>query len=362
MSDKLFIKTQNDYEKILKMPCKYVASFICAKCGALQTYHVNIIRRYSWPCLCRICRRKSTNLEKYGCESIQNLESIKCKKKNTLQKHYGDNPYETISKKRIQTVKEKYGVENVMQMDETKEKMKTTCKEKYGEEHFSKTIYFKEKIKNTSLSHFGTEFPSQSDEIKEKIKNTCTERYGGHSPFCDETVREKAKNSCLKKYGASYPMSLNTFKDKMKDTHVKKYNGIGFSSEQIQEKIKETCLERYGVEHPMQNHEIFCKTKKKYEYDGLMFDSKPEIEFYKKLKDENADFEYQPDIFFEYEYEGKTHKYYPDFRIGNEYVELKGAYFFKDGKMINPYNNAEDALYEAKHQCMIKNGIKIIIV
>lgn len=28
--------------------------------------------------------------------------------------------------------------------------------------------------------------------------------------------------------------------------------------------------------------------------------------------------------------------------------------------MINPYDRTQDAIYEAKHQCMLKNGVEII--
>jgi len=37
----------------------------------------------------------------------------------------------------------------------------------------------------------------------------------------------------------------------------------------------------------------------------------------------------------------------PDFRIGNEYIEIKGDHFFKDGKMILPYRKKEwsDEMY-----------------
>ena len=38
----------------------------------------------------------------------------------------------------------------------------------------------------------------------------------------------------------------------------------------------------------------------------------------------DLDFEYSPDISFEYSYAGKRHVYMPDFRIFNQYVELKG--------------------------------------
>ena len=53
--------------------------------------------------------------------------------------------------------------------------------------------------------------------------------------------------------------------------------------------------------------------------------------------------------------------YFPDFKVGNEIIEIKGRQFFENGKMINPYDRSKDKLFEAKHQCMIKNNVKLIL-
>lgn len=48
-------------------------------------------------------------------------------------------------------------------------------------------------------------------------------------------------------------------------------------TKEAEEKYKQTMKATYGCEHPMLDHEIFKKTKRKYNYDNLTFDSKPEI-------------------------------------------------------------------------------------
>lgn len=54
----------------------------------------------------------------------------------------------------------------------------------------------------------------------------------------------------------------------------------------------------------------------------------------------------------------------PDFLVNGEFVELKGLHFFENydatKSMINPFDRSQDALYEAKHQCMLQNHVKII--
>jgi hypothetical protein len=68
-------------------------------------------------------------------------------------------------------------------------------------------------------------------------------------------------------------------------------------------------------------------------------------------------------------FEGKTHKYFPDFKVGTVLYEIKGDHFFRDGKMVCPYRDKkwsdeqyllECAKYEAKHQCMLKNNVVIL--
>ena len=67
---------------------------------------------------------------------------------------------------------------------------------------------------------------------------------------------------------------------------------------------------------------------------------------------------------FTYSYNGKMHTYEPDFIINDKYYEVKGLQFFEsknpDCRMINPFDRTQDELYEAKHQCMMQNQVKIL--
>ena len=122
--------------------------------------------------------------------------------------------------------------------------------------------------------------------------------------------------------------------------------------------------ERYGVENAILEHDIFIKARQKYYYDERHFDSSWELAYYIWLKDNNIEFEYQPDVKFKYVYNNEIHYYYPDFKIGNRLQEIKGNLFFKNKdineKMICPFDRQLDALFEAKHKCMIDNNIQIL--
>ena len=150
-------------------------------------------------------------------------------------------------------------------------------------------------------------------------------------------------------------------KKKSKRTNLEKY-GVEYYSQtdECKEKMRQTCLERYGVESFSQTNEFAKYHRKQIEYDSLTFDSSWEVTVYQYCKENNISCEYQPNITFEYEYGGKEHYYHPDFLINGKLYEVKGNHFFDGDKMINPYDRTQDGLYEAKHQCMIKNNIIIL--
>lgn len=79
-------------------------------------------------------------------------------------------------------------------------------------------------------------------------------------------------------------------------------------------KAEKTCLARYGVKNPMQCREIRIKAQSKYSCDGVNFDSGPELAFFLFLRDNGVDFEHQPDVSLEFIHDGKTHRYFPDFK------------------------------------------------
>lgn len=80
-------------------------------------------------------------------------------RKHSSQKASANNK-ETI-KKRIETVRQKYGVDNVSQSDEIKERILQTNQEKYGVDNYTQTEEYKRRVKsgeiNSSISEEGKE-------------------------------------------------------------------------------------------------------------------------------------------------------------------------------------------------------------
>jgi hypothetical protein len=156
--------------------------------------------------------------------------------------------------KRKVTVKEKYGVDNILESNIIKEKVKNTMIEKYGNEHALNIEKFKEKMKETNKKRFGYEYASQNDDIKNKIKETFLKNYGVTTSLLDKKTQEKISKTNLDKYGADNVFKLYEFRGKkMLEKYEFQYPLQNLESK---EKTKKSNILKYGCENPMSNDEV----------------------------------------------------------------------------------------------------------
>lgn len=134
-------------------------------------------------------------------------------------------------------------------------------------------------------------------------------------------------------------------------------------------KIQQTNERKFGVRSYSQTMNFKHQHSTKYEYDNLIFDSKPELEVYKFCKENKYTVEYQPNIIFEYiGGDNKKHYYHPDFLINGKLYEVKGSFYInKNGELYMPYSrnreNIEilDKTFKAKQEVMKNNNVCILI-
>ena len=100
--------------------------------------------------------------------------------------------------------------------------------------------------------------------------------------------------------------------------------------------------------------------RKYYIYKDIHFDSSWEL-YYFIYNEDNGNNISRCTTHYKYLFENITHTYTPDFIINGVEVDVKGSHFIQNDKMINPYDRSQDDLSEAKHQCMIKNNVKLIL-
>ena len=222
--------------------------------------------------------------------------------------------------------------------DERKRLYVEACRRNYGVDNISQYEGTKKKKEEKAFATYGVKNVAQADEVKKTIAGTNKDRYGASTYLHSAQGEEHKKKSCLEKYG------VDSFSKTLMHTEM----------------MKATNRKNYGTDWPQQNREFMRNMLKKYAYDGMNFDSAVELAIYIWCKDNGISFEYQPNIVFYYECNKTTHAYEPDFLIEGKLVEVKGDHFFKeDGTMQNPFDHSQDALYEAKHQCMLNNDVEI---
>lgn len=208
-----------------------------------------------------------------------------------------------------------------------------------------------EKRKQTSLEKYGVENVAQLPEIKDKYLNTWKERYGYVGYFqsgVDQTeIQERAHNDLAyerkvatnnKKFGTDYPAQ----------------------NPEIQKKMQDTYEERTGYRNAMKNPEDRSKCKSgKYFYKNINFDSSWELAYYIWLTDNNVGFIYHPPYTLDYidDY-GKERTYYPDFLVEGKFYEIKGGQFFNEkGEPYDSYNNVT---WYNKYNLLLENKITIM--
>ena len=174
-------------------------------------------------------------------------------------------------------------------------------------------------------------------------KSTNMKRLGVEHPAQSKTVQEKMRSTCLEKYGVEYGGQTQQSKN------ATRY-----------EKSKKTLLEKYGVENAGQIPGI--RRRAHYIEDDICFDSSWELSFYHFLKENKYSFEAHPATYFEYSYENKVYRYFPDFIVNGNFIEIKGDHFFENGVLVNPYNRNSftDGKYLAKYNCMKNNNVIIL--
>lgn len=121
-------------------------------------------------------------------------------------------------------------------------KTKVTCMEKYGVENIFQYDEFKEKHRQTCLGRYGHEYISQVPEIRQKIEDTCYERYGGPNPMYSDEVKEKIAKTNLDKYGVPYAILNPDIREKAMQSY---YNNGTVKTSKEQTALHKIVVEKY---------------------------------------------------------------------------------------------------------------------
>lgn len=298
-----------------KLPfyCKRNVEVECDICHKIKTiristYHKSIQNGGYYACSQKCSHDKvvKTTQAKYGTDCYNKLEESHKKSKETKLKLHGDENYVNTEKQQA-TCLRKYGKKSYMETHEFRDKSKVTMNEKYNVDHALQNDEIKENWITTNISTYGTKTPLQNEEVKKKISKTKKELYG------DENYNNRPKYfaTCLERFGDTTPMR----------------------NEEIKQRIVDTFIRNYGETSPMHVDSIVKKcfknglTIRQYKETDVYYQSSYEKDFLDKYYDKMTIVRGEP---LKYEFNGKTHKYYPDFYIDdlNLMVEIKSSRWY----------------------------------
>lgn len=225
-----------------------------------------------------------TDIEDYLCPICGNIRVFYKKGKNLkYQKTCGND--ECIKKmlgsaesrlKARQTSEEKYGIDNVMKLQEFQNKAKETCMKNHGVKHPIQNEKIKNKMFQTKKERYGDPYYNN----KLKTRSTCLIIYGVDTPLKSKKIRDKIHNTNLKKYGVKHVLSCKKIRNKATQTSINRYGHKNYNNRLkakqtilrryksnykiIQKRIIKTNLKRYNVKHVMQNEIIKQRQRNSY--------------------------------------------------------------------------------------------------
>jgi len=226
------LKIKDYYDEFLKKS----SDGKCKFCDNETTFK-NLIDGYRISCkYCSFKVASSTIKDKYNVDNISQLDSIKQKKIDTCLKNHG---CKSLLHHDGRTILEEhnmknFGVRNLSSLKSTKTKIKQTFRFRYGTESALQVNEFKEKYKSTCLNKYGVENPMQDDGVASRARDTCLTRHGVTAPLKSRVFKEKSKETCILKFGV--------------DNHAKTFEARLKSREMLIERIKK---ETGGKINPM---------------------------------------------------------------------------------------------------------------
>lgn len=343
-----------EYNKNIKINNKFSCS---RKCGSLKSKETNLIK-YGVDSVNKLKEKKekakNTIIDKYGVDHISKIDNIRDRKSlkmksidvsDRISKFWGNISEDDILKineKRKSTNKDKYGIENISQLDKTKEKVKNTNLNKYGGFTFQSEMLM-DKVNSTNLNKYGLTYSMRSEEIKEKVKNTNLSKYGYEYASMNSDIKDKAKSTNIERYGSKNIMQSEEFR---KIFNISNENGyIKYFNKVYQFKCSK-CSNIYNIDYD----NYYKRKLRKCETCTLCFpisetSSIKEKEFFSFISSI-----YNGEIIGSYRDKYEIDVYLPELKLG---LEFNGLYWHSELFRIKNY-------HLEKKEYFRKKGIKII--
>ncbi|WP_078598676.1 DUF7487 domain-containing protein [Evansella clarkii] len=157
------------------------------------------------------------------------------------------------------TVRERYGVDNVMYVDAFKDKLVNTVRDRYGVDNYTQTDEYRDKYKTSMLAKYGVSHYSQTDEFRDKNEITLLKRYGVPNYAQSEEyqsrlpeILKKSEITQLKKYGAKHYSQSESFREALpvmieRNNETKRKNNT-FNTSKPEEFMYQSLYNTFGAD------------------------------------------------------------------------------------------------------------------
>jgi hypothetical protein len=175
---------------------------ICKVCGGVfkdPTYSRKTCSKE-----CDKSLKEQTTMERFGVKNIMHLEEVKQKykhKKDPIHVQKMKNTWRKKSKEEIQEI--------VKKREETSIKV-------YGVSNVFKSKEIQTKIKQTNLKNLGVEFPTQSKKVLDKRESRFEEKHGVKNPMQVQEIQKKQQNKIFEKFGVMNASQINISEEVLK--------------------------------------------------------------------------------------------------------------------------------------------------
>lgn len=163
----------------------------------------------------------------------------------------------STARKRRETVRERYGVDNVFQDEGVKAKSRESMLERHGVEHNRHDSESERKRAETNLARYGAENPFGSPEVQERIRQTHLRERGVENPNQDPAVMAKRVETNRERYGADHFLQTDEFKAKFRGTNLARFGAPHpMQSEDGTRRFREGYESRHGYPSPMHDPDV----------------------------------------------------------------------------------------------------------
>ena len=194
--------------------------------------------------------RQSNSQAKYGVDNPLQADEVKAKIKAS-QDANPDSDYRFGSDNFTNLIKDKYGVDNVSKLDSVKHKKSDTVMQHYGVDNPMKSPAIQQHIKDTNLDKYGVPTVLTLPENIEKARESCRQKWGADTPWQSKKFMALQKERIRNEFGVDYYTQTDECKNKTANSNIAKY-GVKTTLElpEVEQARAKASIDKYGTANP----------------------------------------------------------------------------------------------------------------